>query len=173
MEKSPRPPSSERAKPSTEAAEDAEQKLDRGRRDEIESRLAELEAAPEWSSRAGRRTFREKFAAGLNGLKHAFRGDSSFCAHPYRGLLIALAATLLQVDAIGWCLLALSAALVFIAELAHSAVVTLARVIGDPEEPRLTIAREIATGGVFVAVTTMGAVSLTVLGLQLVKQLGR
>ena len=28
---------------------------------------------------------RAKFAAGLRGLKHAIRGDSSFFAHGYRG----------------------------------------------------------------------------------------
>jgi diacylglycerol kinase (ATP) len=50
-----------------------------------------------------------------------------------------------------------------IAELAHSAVDTLARAIGDPEEPRLATAREIAAGGVLVAAIGSGAVTLIVL----------
>ena len=44
------------------------------------------------TARAGRRNSREKFAAGLRGLKHAIRGDSSFFAHAYRGLLIGMTA---------------------------------------------------------------------------------
>jgi diacylglycerol kinase (ATP) len=136
-----------------------------------EARLAELEAVPAWSARAGRRTMRAKLAAGLRGLKYAFRGDSSFFAHGYRCLLIALAAGLMGIGPMAWCLLVLAVTLVFLAELSHSAIDTLARVIGDPEEPRLTIAREIATAGVLVAVLTKWTIALTVLVLKLGEQL--
>jgi diacylglycerol kinase (ATP) len=135
-------------------------------------RFAELEQAPEWSARAGRRNSREKLAAGLRGLKHAFRGDSSFFAHSYRWLLIALTAALLGIGPMSWCLLVLSAAIVFMAELAHSAIDTLARVVADPEEPRVAVAREIATAGVVVAVLAMIVVSTTVLAIKLGEQLG-
>ena len=118
-------------------------------------------------ARAGRRTMREKLAAGLRGLKYAFRGDSSFFAHAYRGLLIALTAALLGVGPMGWCLLVLSAGLVLVAELAHSAIDTMARVLGDPETPGLRVAREIATAGVIVAVFVMVSVSVCVLLLKL------
>ncbi len=50
-----------------------------------------------------------------------------------------------------------------IAELSHSAVDTLARAIGDPEEPRLKTAREIAAAGVLVAALGSGAVTVIVL----------
>ena len=70
------------------------------------------------------------------------RGDSSFFAHGYRGTLIAITAALLGVDQRGWCLLVIGACLVLIAELAHGAVDTLARAIGDPEEPRLRRRRD-------------------------------
>ncbi len=53
-----------------------------------------LEIPPPLTSRAGRRGSREKFAAGMRGLKHAIRGDSSFFAHAYRGTLIALTAAI-------------------------------------------------------------------------------
>src|SRR5689334_14414898 len=97
--------------------------------DDLEARLAAWDAAPEWAARAGRRTMRAKLAAGLSGLKHAVRGDSSFFAHAYRGLLIGLIAAILGVGPLGWCLLVLSAAMVLIAELAHSAIDTLARAL--------------------------------------------
>ena len=113
--------------------------------------------------RAGRRSSREKFSAGLRGLKYAIRGDSSFFAHAYRGTLIAMTAALLSVDPLGWCLLVISASFVLLAEITHSAVDTLARAAGDPEDPPLKVAREIAAGGVLVAAFVSGALTLTVL----------
>jgi diacylglycerol kinase len=110
---------------------------------------------------------REKLAAGLRGLKYAIRGDSSFFAHAYRGLLIALAAGMLGVGPTSWCLLVLCAALVMIAELTHSAIETLARALADPEEFALKVAREIATACVLVAVVVTAAVAGTVLTLRL------
>src|SRR4051794_41539745 len=74
------------------------------------------------TARAGRRNSREKFSAGLRGLKHAIRGDSSFFAHAYRGVLIVMTAALLGVNLWGWCLLVIAACLVLLSELTHSAV---------------------------------------------------
>lgn len=134
--------------------------------------LEDLWPAPSPAARAGRRTFRAKFAAGLRGLKYALRGDSSFFAHGYRGLLIALTAALLGVNPLGWCLLVLAAALVLMAEMTHSAVDTLARAVGDPEDPPLRMAREIATGGVLVAGTISATVCIVVLLLKFNEMLG-
>ncbi len=127
------------------------------------SALADFESPPAWMPRAGRRGSREKFAAGLRGLKYAIRGDSSFFAHAYRGTLIALTAALLSVDPLGWCLLVISASFVMLAELTHSAVDTLARAAGDPEDPPLKVAREIAAGGVVVAAIASGGLTGVVL----------
>jgi diacylglycerol kinase len=133
---------------------------------------SDLEAPVAVTARAGRRDSREKFAAGLRGLKHAIRGDSSFFAHAYRGLLIVMTAALLGVNLWGWCLLVLAACLVLLSELTHSAIDTLARAVGDPEEPRLRIAREIATANVVVAAFATGAVTVTVLTWRLGEMLG-
>lgn len=140
--------------------------------DDLDARLAEWGDPEPWIARAGRRDAREKMAAGLSGLKLAFRGDSSFFAHAYRGLLIAMAAGLLGVGPVGWCFLVLAAGLVLIAELAHSAVDTLARALGDPQAPGPKAAREIASAGVLVAVVVFAAVSVTVLVLKLNEMLG-
>jgi diacylglycerol kinase (ATP) len=121
------------------------------------------DARSDLAAQADRRNTRGKLAAGWRGLKSAVRGDSSFFAHGYRGTLIAITAALLGIDQRGWCLLVLAASLVLIAELAHSAVDTLARAIGDPEEPRQKTAREIAAAGVLVAAFGSGAVTLVVL----------
>src|SRR4051812_18512966 len=138
-----------------------------------ESRMKfQLESSPELTVRADRRNTRSKLFAGIRGLKHAVRGDSSFFAHGYRGTLIAITAALLGVNQWGWCLLVLDACLVLIAELFHSAVDTLARAIGDPEEPRLCMAREIAAACVLVAAFGTGAVTTMVLSWKLGELLG-
>ena len=133
---------------------------------------ASLTASPELTARADRRNTRGKMLAGIRGLKYAIRGDSSFFAHGYRGTLIVITAALLGVNQWSWCLLVLAACLVLIAELAHSAVDTLARAIGDPEEPRLRMAREIAAAGVLVAAFGSGGVTAIVLSWKLAELLG-
>jgi diacylglycerol kinase len=134
--------------------------------------LLDFEASPKPAAHADRRNVQGKLAAGWRGLKAAVRGDSSFFAHSYRGTLIAIAAAMLGVDLRGWCLLVLGACLVLLSELTHSAVDTLARAVGDPEEYRLKTAREIAAAGVLVAAIGAAAVTLTVLGMRLVDLLG-
>jgi diacylglycerol kinase len=140
--------------------------------DRFADRFDEFEPSPEPAAQADRRNVQGKLAAGWRGLKAAMRGDSSFFAHIYRGTLIAIAAAMLGVDLRGWCLLVLGACLVLLAELTHSAVDTLARAIGDPEEFRLKAAREIAAAGVFVAAVGAAAVTLTVLISRLFDLLG-
>ena len=139
---------------------------------ELDERVLDLDAPADLTAQADRRNTRRKLAAGWRGLKSAIRGDSSFFAHGYRGTLIAITAALLGIDQLSWCLLLVAACLVLIAELAHSAVDTLARAIGDPEEPRLKTAREIAAAGVLIAVVGAGAVALIVLSWKFAKLLG-
>jgi diacylglycerol kinase (ATP) len=134
--------------------------------------LLQLESSGELVARADRRNTRSKLLAGFRGLKHAIRGDSSFFAHFYRGTVIAIVAALLGVNQWSWCLLVLAACLVLIAELAHSAVDTLARAIGDPEQPRLRMAREIAAACLLVAAFGSGGVTAIVLSWKLAQLLG-
>jgi diacylglycerol kinase (ATP) len=140
--------------------------------DDLDERALDLDAPSERTAQADRRNTRRKLAAGWRGLKAAVRGDSSFFAHSYRGTLIAITAALLGVNQWSWCLIVLGACLVLIAELSHSAVDTLARAIGDPEEPRLETAREIAAAGVLVAAVGSGAVTLFVLSWRFFEFLG-
>ena len=131
--------------------------------DVLEDQEFDFDFPSENRARADRRNARRKLAAGWRGLKAAVRGDSSFFAHFYRGTLIVITAGLLGINQWSWCLLVLGATLVLLAELSHSAVDTLARAIGDPEEPRLNTAREIAAAGVLVAALGSGTVTIFVL----------
>jgi len=140
--------------------------------EELEARLAEFEETDPWTPRVGRRDLRSKLWAALRGLKHAFRGDSSFFAHTYRGLFLAITATLLGLGPHQWCLIVLAGGLVFIAELNNSAVDTLARALGDPEAPGPLVAREIASAGVLLSVLVFLAVAIIVLVTRLTALLG-
>ena len=139
---------------------------------DLESRLEEFEGPSGWTSRAGMRTSREKLVAGFRGFKHAIRGDSSFFAHGYRGTFIALAAAILSVDPLGWCFLVISATLVLMSELTHSAIDNLARATGDPESPPFKMAREIGAAVVVVASFGAGALTTTVLMVKFGEHLG-
>ena len=139
---------------------------------DLESGLEDFAEPSGWTSRAGRRTSREKLFAGFRGLKHAIRGDSSFFAHGYRGTFIALTAAILSVDPLGWCFLVISATLVLMSELTHSAIDNLARAGGDPESPPLKMAREIAAAVVVVASFGAGALTTTVLAVKFGEHLG-
>ena len=137
------------------------------RHDDDDSDLESTRFEPDLiRSRAGRRSLRDKLSASLNGWKHAIRGDSSFFAHAYRAFLVGLIAALLGVGPQGWIALVLAGCLIFIAELNNSAVDTLARAIGDPDESRLKVAREIAAGGVLVAVVGAATVATVILVLK-------
>lgn len=123
--------------------------------------------------RVPRRTTRAKMAAGFRGLKWALRGDPSFFAHTYRGVLIVFSAVMLGVDPWGWCLLVFGAALVLIAELAHSAIETLTRAVRSPINAEdLLIARDIADAGVLVAASFSGTITVLILTLKLGNSLG-
>jgi len=136
-----------------------------------ESKL-NLDEHEDLAAHADFRNTGRKLAAGWRGLKLAIRGDSSFFAHGYRGTLIAIAGAFLGINQWGWCLLIIAACLVLIAELASSAVDTLARAIGDPEEPLLKTAREIATAGVMVAAVGSGAITAIVLSWKFIELMG-
>jgi diacylglycerol kinase len=130
----------------------------------------------DWSideSRVLRRTTRAKMAAGFRGLKLAVRGDSSFFAHTYRGVLIVFSAIMLGVDLWGWCLLVFGAALVLSAELTHSAVETLSHALdAQTSAEAVQAARDIADAGVLIAASSSGAITVVVLTVKLGNSLG-
>ncbi|MEI7922357.1 MAG: diacylglycerol kinase [Planctomycetota bacterium] len=104
--------------------------------------------------------------AGLNGLKLAIRGDSSFFAHAYRFTIVLMFGVMLQLAPIAWLLLALCAALVLMAELYNSAIDTIVRSPGhDPEHAQA--ACDIGSACVLVSVTISAAVTIALFALRL------
>lgn len=129
--------------------------------------LADFRPDPPWARRGERQSARGKFASGLRGIRHAVRADSSFFAHGYRAVLIVLTACMLRLSPLGWCLLLVSATLVLLSEMVYGAIDTLIRATGDPEEPGLRVAREIACGGVVIAAVASGILTVAVLVIRL------
>lgn len=119
-----------------------------------------------------RQTTRNKLLDGFHGIRHAFRAESSFFAHGYRGLLIALSAAVIGIGPMQWCLLAISASLVLGSELFHSCVARMARSPILEGDKHVVAAREIAAGAVVVASIMSGAITLTVLIAHIGVQLG-
>jgi diacylglycerol kinase len=110
-----------------------------------------------------RQTTRNKLLSGYQGIRHALRAESSYFAHGYRGLLIALSAVIIGLGPLEWCLLAISAALVLGSELFHSCIARFARSPFLEGDKHVAAACEIAAGAVVVASLMSGAITLTVL----------
>ena len=125
--------------------------------------LLEQSETPTWMLRDhGPRSVSQKIGSGLRGLKCAIRSDASFFAHGYRGLLVILAAALLGVGPFNWCLLAIAACLVLMAELGRCAIQTLANAHPNPHDEGVQAARDMAAAASLVAEVVAIALAVTI-----------
>lgn len=118
---------------------------------------------PDWMLRAGHRSFGDKMASGCRGFKYAIRSDSSFFALGYRGLLIILAAALLGVGPFNWCLFAIAACLVLMAELFQAAIQAVSNSLPNPDDPGAKAARDMAVAASLVADAVAITLAFTIL----------
>lgn len=135
---------------------------------DFEASVSEIIAATE----AKNSTTRKKVSEGARGIKRALRAESSFFAHAYRGLLIAISALILGVSATGWCFLIVSAALVLITETFRCAISISLDLLAEPGDPKALAIREIASGGLLFASITSACLTIMVLGERLGEVLG-
>lgn len=110
--------------------------------------------------------------AGLNGLKLAIRGDSSFFAHGYRFTIVLMFGVMIQLPPVAWIILAICGGLILLSELFNSAIDALIRVgtaktDGEGEDERATAARDIGSACVLVSVIVGAAVTLALFGMRL------
>lgn len=96
----------------------------------------------------GRRGWSAKFADALRGVKLGVRGHSSFFVHGFAAAVVIVAAAILNLDLLEWCLLLASITAVFAAELFNSAIEILARVIELERRPGGKDPLDIAAGAV-------------------------
>jgi diacylglycerol kinase len=102
-----------------------------------------------------------RFGYALRGVRIAVVGESNFWVY---GLL--LAATIaggvwLHISAERWCLVALSSAMVIVAEMFNTAIEHLAKAITRERRPELRDALDVASGAVLLA--AIGAATVGIL----------
>lgn len=109
-----------------------------------------------------------KSRAGLNGLKLAIRGDSSFFAHGYRFTIVLMFGAMIQLPPLAWIILSICGGLVLLSELFNSAIDALTRsvAVGEGDE-HAQAARDIGAASVMISVIVGFAVTIALFGIRL------
>jgi diacylglycerol kinase len=110
------------------------------------------------------RNWTAKFADAFRGWRDAMRGQSSFSIHFAAALAVIVAAALLPVDAIEWCLLTGCIAVVFVAELFNTSLELLAKAITADQHPAIRQALDVAAAAVLFAACGSAVVGAIVFG---------
>lgn len=105
-----------------------------------------------------RRSWPRKFRAAGRAMAAALRSQSSFHVHLVVAALVVLAASLMRVDRLEWCLLALCITTVLAAEMFNTAIEILARAVDREFNPYLAQALDTSSGAVLM--TALGAVAV-------------
>ena len=103
-----------------------------------------------------RRLWARKFRDAFRGIWLGVRGQSSFRVHFSFAAAVIVAAAVMQVTLVEWCVLLLCIAVVLTAEMFNSALEFVARAITDKHDPRLADALDIGSAAVLIA--SIGAV---------------
>jgi diacylglycerol kinase len=97
------------------------------------------------------RLWRDKFRDAFRGLKQGVRGQSSFFVHLFFATAVIVAGLVLQVDRIEWCILLLCIGGVLTAEMANSAIESMAKAITHESNPHVGGALDIGGAAVLIA----------------------
>lgn len=111
--------------------------------------------------RTDRRTWRAKFRDSFRGIAVGLEGQSSFVVHVGAAVLVVLAGAYFRVSVVEWALLALSIAVVFVAELLNTSIEWLAQVATSQHDPRIGNALDVASAAVLLtaaAAALVGAI---------------
>ena len=109
------------------------------------------------------RSWGAKFRDAFFGLWQGFRGESSFFAHFFMTAAVILAAIVLRVNMIGWCLLAICITVVLVTEMVNTALETMARAITEEPNPHIGGALDIGSAAVLLSSIGAGVVGAIVL----------
>jgi diacylglycerol kinase (ATP) len=110
------------------------------------------------------RSWSSKFVDAFRGWRDAMRDQSSFAIHFAAALAVIIAAAILRVDAIEWCLLAGCIAVVFVAELFNTALELLAKAITAEQHPAIRQALDVAAAAVLFAACGSAVIGAIVFG---------
>jgi diacylglycerol kinase len=115
-------------------------------------------------SSPGRRPWRRKFADAFRGLSRAVRSQSSFIVHLWAAVAVVVAAAVLRVSLVEWCLLLGAIGVVLVAEIFNTAIESLARAIDVGRHPRIRDALDMASAAVLLAAITAAVIGVIVFG---------
>ncbi|MGD0517802.1 MAG: diacylglycerol kinase [Thermoguttaceae bacterium] len=97
------------------------------------------------------RSWARKFRDAFRGVRAGVRGQSSFFVHFFLTAAVIVAAVVLRVDLIEWCILLACVAMVLTAEMFNSALESMAKAITGESDPHLGNSLDIGSGAVLVA----------------------
>jgi diacylglycerol kinase len=97
------------------------------------------------------RSWARKFRDAFRGVRAGVRGQSSFFVHFFLTAAVIVAAVVLRVDLIEWCILLACVAMVLTAEMFNSALESMAKAITGETDPHLGNSLDIGSGAVLVA----------------------
>jgi len=98
-----------------------------------------------------RRTWAAKFRDAFRGVWLGIQGQSSFFVHIFAATAVIVAAAVLRVDRMDWCILLLCIFGVLTAEMLNSAIESLARAVTDKPNTHVGRALDISSGAVLIA----------------------
>jgi len=104
------------------------------------------------------RSWFAKFRDAFRGIWLAVRGERSFAVHLPMAAAVVIAAIVLRVTLVEWCLLGLCIAMVLAAEIFNTALERLAKEITDQHRPGIGAALDMASGAVLVTAIGSAAV---------------
>ncbi len=106
---------------------------------------------PAGGGETSRSSWRNNLHSAFRGFKRGFRGQSSFFAHFFYGVLALTAGIVLRCDIFDWTLLIVGFALISITELFNSAMQSLVQGLPEPARTRVRPCLEIAAAAGLIA----------------------
>jgi diacylglycerol kinase len=98
-----------------------------------------------------KRTWYEKFRDAFRGVRSGIRGQNSFQVHIFMAVAVIIAAALMRMDLLRWCLLLLCIAGVLTAEMINSALERFAKGVEKDNNPQIGEALDTASAAVLFA----------------------
>lgn len=95
--------------------------------------------------------FLRRFGYARSGIAVAFRRERSMRTHCVAVVAVVIFLTLTGAPAVWWALIGLAVGLVLVAEMANTAIETLADRLHPGQHPEIGVVKDVAAGAVLVA----------------------
>jgi diacylglycerol kinase len=110
------------------------------------------------------RRWTTKFVDAFRGMREGVRGGTSFRDHSVITFAVVIAAAVLRLSALEWCVILLCITIVFSAEFFNTALEAMARAVTKETDPHIRDALDIAAGAVMTAAIGSVVVGVVLFG---------